>query len=305
MSMRHAILVYGDDGALLERVVPFLEAGLSGGESIILVVDARKQALLAEALGSSSDGVLCIDRDSFYSRPEDALARYDLRLRQLVRDGATAVRAFAELPHCETGPELDAWISYEAIVNRALIHHPLSIVCGYDRREMPEALVESGLETHCEMLAGDWEPNEHYLSPEKVVTSRTPAPGPLRGLQELPLAGGPAEFRARLGAELSRARVSECEARDMIVAAGEVIANAQQHGGGLVAVQVGRVDDRFVCEVADEGRGLDDPLAGFLPPRPNTGDGAGLWVARQLTRELELVPRPDGFSVRLWTAAAA
>ena len=134
---------------------------------------------------------------------------------------------------------------------------------------------------------------------------RTPAPGPLDGLQDLPLDGGPGEFRARLHAALSRARVSESEARDMIVAAGEVLANAQQHGGGLVAVQVGRVDGRFVCEVADDGVGVDDPLAGFLPPRPNTGDGAGLWVARQLTRELELVPRPDGFSVRLWAAAAA
>jgi anti-sigma regulatory factor (Ser/Thr protein kinase) len=304
MSMRHAILVYGDDDALLERVVPFLEAGLTSGESVVLVVNSRKQALLAEALGSGSESVSYIDRDSFYTRPEDALARYDLRLRQLVRDGATAVRAFAELPDCETGPELDAWITYEAIVNRALIHHPLSIVCGYDTREMPEALLESGLETHCEMLADDWEPSEHYLSPETVVTSRTPAPGPLDGLQDLPLDGGPGEFRARLHAALSRARVSESEARDMIAAAGEVLANAQQHGGGLVAVQVGRVDGRFVCEVADDGVGVDDPLAGFLPPRPNTGDGAGLWVARQLTRELELVPRPDGFSVRLWAAAA-
>jgi hypothetical protein len=36
------------------------------------------------------------------------------------------------------------------------------------------------------------------------------------------------------------------------------------------------------------------PLAGFLPPRPGHAKGAGLWVARQLTRQLELVPSPQG-----------
>jgi anti-sigma regulatory factor (Ser/Thr protein kinase) len=86
----------------------------------------------------------------------------------------------------------------------------------------------------------------------------------------------------------------------MLVAAGEVLSNAQRHGGETLSVQVGRVGDRFVCEVSDDGPGIDDPLAGFLPPRLGHSDGAGLWVARQLTRQLELVPTPNGISVRLW-----
>jgi anti-sigma regulatory factor (Ser/Thr protein kinase) len=94
--------------------------------------------------------------------------------------------------------------------------------------------------------------------------------------------------------------VSELEAENMLVAAGEVLANVQRHGGETLSVSVGRVGDRFVCEVADDGPGINDPLAGFLPPRPGHVDGAGLWVARQLTRQLELVPSPKGSSVRLW-----
>ena len=80
-----------------------------------------------------------LDRDTFYTRPEDALARYDARLRQLVRDGIGAVRAFAELPRCAGSADIDRWIRYEAVVNRALAHHPLWVVCGYDAREMPAA----------------------------------------------------------------------------------------------------------------------------------------------------------------------
>lgn len=52
--------------------------------------------------------------------------------------------------------------------------------------------------------------------------------------------------------------------------------------------------------VSDDGCEIDDPLAGFLPPRPGHADGAGLWVARQLTRQLELVLSPQGATVRLW-----
>jgi anti-sigma regulatory factor (Ser/Thr protein kinase) len=103
-----------------------------------------------------------------------------------------------------------------------------------------------------------------------------------------------------LGAELEAAEVAQVEAENMLIAADEVLANAQRHGGGSVSVEVGRVGDRFVCEVSDDGLGFDDPLVGFLPPRPGHTDGAGLWVARQLTRRLELVPSPHGACIRLW-----
>jgi hypothetical protein len=60
----------------------------------------------------------------------------------------------------------------------------------------------------------------------------------------------------------------------------------------------------FVLAAVDEmdlaAFGIDDPLAGFLPPRPGHADGAGLWVARQLTRQLELVSSAQGTTVRLW-----
>ena len=56
-----------------------------------------------------------------------------------------------------------------------------------------------------------------------------------------------------------------------------------------------------MCEVSDAGGGLDDPLAGYVPPCAPAGNGAGLWVARQLTRRLDLLDSPEGgLTVRLW-----
>jgi anti-sigma regulatory factor (Ser/Thr protein kinase) len=65
-------------------------------------------------------------------------------------------------------------------------------------------------------------------------------------------------------------------------------------------MRVGRVGDRFVCEISDNGGGHDDPLAGYMAPRPGAVDGAGLWVARQLTSSLDLISSADGLTVRLW-----
>jgi anti-sigma regulatory factor (Ser/Thr protein kinase) len=298
--MRHSLFLYDSDDRLVENMAWFLRSGLADGEPSVVVLDRRKWEQLAGALGSDADKPLYIERDTFYTRPEAALAGYDGRLRRFERDGATAMRIFGEPPHCETDAQWNPWLAYEAILNRAFDHHPVWVMCGYDAREMPGPFLDGALDTHPEMLSEDWGRSPHYHEPEDVVTSRTPTPASLAGLHTLPLDGGPRGFRVALIAELEAAAVPELEGENMLVAAEEVLANAQRHGGGTPTIQVGRVGDRFVCEVADDGPGIDDPLAGFLPPRPGHADGAGLWVARQLTRQLEVMSSPRGARVRLW-----
>src|ERR1700751_1991183 len=105
MTVRHDLFVYDDDAALVANVAPFLEEGLAGGEPVVVILDLRKRRLLAGAVGADGAMISYIDRDACYTRPEEVLARYDLKLRQLVRDGATQVRAFAELPRCQTENE--------------------------------------------------------------------------------------------------------------------------------------------------------------------------------------------------------
>ena len=54
--------------------------------------------------------------------------------------------------------------------------------------------------------------------------------------------------------------------------------------------------------MSDHGAGLDDPLAGYLPPRQGYAHGAGLWVARQMTDRLEMISTSQGLTTRLWIA---
>ena len=87
----------------------------------------------------------------------------------------------------------------------------------------------------------------------------------------------------------------------MILATSEVVMNAARHGDGVRRIRVGGGDGTFACEVSDRGGGLNDPLAGYVPPGAPAAGGAGLWVARQLTRRLDLAPSPEGgLVITLW-----
>jgi hypothetical protein len=60
-----------------------------------------------------------------------------------------------------------------------------------------------------------------------------------------------------------------------------------EFGGGLVP------EDR-----KNSSESAGDPGAGYLAPRK--GVGTGLWVARQLTWQIEFFRSPRGFTARIW-----
>jgi hypothetical protein len=54
-------------------------------------------------------------------------------------------------------------------------------------------------------------------------------------------------------AEMAAAAIPAFEADSMVIAAGEVLANAHRHGGGARGLRIGRVGERYVCEISDHG----------------------------------------------------
>jgi anti-sigma regulatory factor (Ser/Thr protein kinase) len=296
----HNLFAYEEDGSLVDRVAPFLAEGLGEHEAVVLVVNPRKRALLSDALGDLARRVEYIDRDNYYSRPEDALANYDAKIRRYVKQGAPRVRVFGELPLCRTQEQSDTWIMYEALLNPAFAHHPVTIVCGLDAREQPDSVLEGSWQTHPRTMNERWHDNDHYHRPEDIVRARTPAADDVSGLSAVPVETDARALRVRLLAEMAVAEVPEERAHNMLIAVGEVLANAHRHGGGARALRIGRVGSQFVCEISDHGGGLDDPLAGYLPPHSGHARGAGLWVARQMTRRVDMVSSSLGLTTRLW-----
>jgi anti-sigma regulatory factor (Ser/Thr protein kinase) len=298
-GLLHEALVFDDDESFVARVAPFLRAGLDEGPTVA-VVSRHHWALLREELGGDAERVSYTDCDDFYIRPIDALASYDATLRELAAGGSTSVRVTGEIPLGPTRSGWNDWISYEAILNCAFADRPAHVLCVYDANAAPDTLIDAVWRTHPHVVAGGDDVGPHYRDPREIVSALTPVPVRDLSLRSLPVVRDAMAFREALSAELTGAGAPEAKVVDMLVAANEVFENALRHGNGPTALRAGLVNGWFACEIEDRGPGLDDPLAGYVPPTPGEAGRAGLWIARQLVSRLELIRAEPGLTVRLW-----
>lgn len=297
-GLRHNALVYESQDEYLAVAVPFLTEGIEAGEGAIVAHTKPGLAVTREALGPVAAGVTFVDVSSAYTRPAQTLAVYHAVFAQQLRKTAT-VRAVADVQFGPDPAEWDLWTGYEAVFNRSFGHLPAWVLCSYDTNGTPDPIIEGIWQTHPEVVDGDtWTRSGDYEDPADLLRRLMAVPAPVAELRPIPFGRDLEEFRERLARELVGEGVSEAKALDMLLAATEVAANAIEHGDGVEEVRVGRADGRFVCEIVDRGPGFDDPTAGYIAPRP--GVGRGLWVARQLTWQIEFFSSPDGFTARVW-----
>jgi anti-sigma regulatory factor (Ser/Thr protein kinase) len=303
MSLRHDAFLYDSDGSFVAQMGAHLETGLRAGAHAVAVTTPHNQGLLRESLGADAGNVVFIDREQWYEHPARVLAGFDRVVRDARIAGAPSVYAIGEVRFGTTPREWDRWTAYEATIDRALAHCELEVICPYDERVLPAAVLAGACKTHAHVITHARRPSVDYADAATVVRAHTPDPEPLPQLRALaPPPASTRGLRQLLAAEMAGDGVPDAAARDMLLAAGEVFTNARQHGGGVTSLRVGRVGTHFVCEIADGGAGLDDPLAGYLPPRPAQRSGAGLWVARQATSAVELLrANAGGLTVRLWS----
>jgi anti-sigma regulatory factor (Ser/Thr protein kinase) len=296
-ALRHHALVYESDDEYVARTAAFLSEGLEAGEACVLGDTRDGAAMVREALGSDADNVAFFDIAPVYTRPAHAVATYFRTFTEQLRN-APSVRAVASGQFAITPGDSAEWTSYEAITNLAYSHLPVWVVCAYDASRLPDSLVEAVLRTHPEVLGDSCQMSDHYEDPRELVRELTPQPEPLPKLRSLPPMDSVELFREQLAREIAAEGVPEARALQMLVAASEVASNALTHGEGIAEVRVGRAYGRLVCDVIDRGRGFDDPMAGYMVPRE--GIARGLWIARQLSWEIEHFDSPRGFTVRIW-----
>jgi anti-sigma regulatory factor (Ser/Thr protein kinase) len=297
-ELRHNAFVYSSLDEYVARSVAFLREGLEAGDGAIVAHTRPGLAAMREALGSNANEVTFVDVSSTYTRPARTLAAYYKIFTGELQKTAS-LRAVADVQLGPDPREWDLWMGYEAVFNRSFSHLPLWVWCTYNSDRLTDPILDGVWQTHPEVVTDDtWDASKDYDDPDELLRRVTPEPRPLSGLRSISFGHGEDEFRERLARELAADEVSEAKALDMLVASTEVFKNAVEVGGGVEDVRVGRADGRFVCEITDRGPGFDDPGAGYLPPRE--GVGGGLWVARQLTWQLEFFHSPMGFTARLW-----
>ena len=205
----------------------------------MVVAGGLKQALVRQVLGAAAEFVCFPDARAVYSRPEAALATIDAAVRRSSDDLEPGVRVYGELPICRTQAEWDAWMTYEAIVNRAFAGRPVALMCGYDARLVPEGVVRQARRAHNVVLTDLWQISQDYEEPEALVRSLAPDFEALPALRALQI-GDPQEVEERLAAALSADAVPIERARDLVVAAREVLSNAERYGNAGATYWVAR-----------------------------------------------------------------
>jgi anti-sigma regulatory factor (Ser/Thr protein kinase) len=297
-GLRHNALVYESQDEYLAHAVPFLTEGIEADEGAIVAHTKPGLAMMREELGPHAAQVTFVDVSSAYTRPAQTLAAYHKVMAEQLQKRST-LRAVADVQFGRDPAEWDLWIGYEAVFNRSFAHLPAWVICSYNADGTPDPIIEGVWQTHPEVVADEtWNASDRYEDPDELLRRVTPAPEPLSELRSIPFGRDVEQFREQLAHELAAEQVGQAKALDMLLAAGEVAANALQHGRGIEEVRVGRADGRFVCEIVDRGEGFDDPAAGYLAPRE--GGGSGLWIARQLTWRIEFFSSPTGFTARIW-----
>ena len=112
-------------------------------------------------------------------------------------------------------------------------------------------------------------------------------------------------IRSYLADRLTRLRVDNHAAFEMVVAAGEAVANACLHGKprgetGVIEVSCDRKSADVIVTVADDGPGFDISLLDFsAPPYPLEDGHRGFFLMRQLSDEVEVETNRAGTRVTL------
>ena len=301
-QLEHDAFLYGSDEQLVTAMVPFLQEGLTRGDAAAAVTTPGNLALLRDRLGADAH-ISYVEAADWYVRPAAAIAQFDAAIRELIDGGAPHLRVVGELPFGSTAGEHASWNRYEAIVNEAFKRAPLWVVCLYDTRALPEQLIEAARRTHPTLFeARRRRQSADYVEPV-VLLGQIPEPGvPVAGPPRLQLRidGDPRGWRHSLAGAVEAEALPRGRAEEFLIAVGEVVANALGHGHGLAELTLWSTNDGVVCAVHDDGPGVDDPFAGYLPPgNDDAAQGMGLWVARQLSDSLAIQSGADGTTVRL------
>ncbi|MFI0419335.1 anti-sigma factor RsbA family regulatory protein [Spongiactinospora sp. 9N601] len=300
-SFAHIAAPYGSDESYLRLVLPLVGEALREGHDILVVTGQPMLDLLAEMLGEDAARVDRRLKTTWYTHPARTLTAYHEYAEPWAKRQTLLVGEPVWLGRKER--DIREWIRYEAAINLAFADAPIVALCLYDERATPPQVLEDAMRAHPWTLNGNgldlsrgYVPPQHFLlsgdelpfpepPPSRVVVAFTPRD--LGRVRQVVAAAGE-------GAGLDRDTVGS-----LVLSVSEIAANTVEHGGGSGSVAIWTAGSELICEIADPGGRLDLPLPGFLPPRPESPRGYGLWISRQLCDLVETRHTAGVLRVRL------
>ncbi len=289
--LTHDALFYNSDEDFVAALVPFVRDGLRRGQAVTAAVTLANIALLRDALGADAAAVSFIDRDEWYKRPASTVAGWQRLLADAIARGHLYMRLIGEVGF-GADERHPTWTRYEAALNQVFAQAPAWIVCPYDTRALPAALLGDARRTHPTVMSHPerrdsdcYLPTEHFL--RTVPEPMPPVSGPPALTMELK--DDVAVARHSLATLMSAYGWSGLHrGDDLMLAMSEIAANSIRHGQAPCYLRIWVHERTVTCEVRDNGAGPGDPLLGYRPPAQELTGGRGLWIAQQLCDALAI-----------------
>ena len=304
---QHAVALYDSDEDLRTRALPFLRAGLDGGEAVVAVVSQRAEKIVSSALGGDTARIRWGLPGLSYQhlgRMSEAFCSYLAGRR--AAGAATRLLTEGDLDGGPRGASRRAaYLRAEAAATQLFGGYGFPWICLYDRRRYPPEVLADVVRVHPQVVGagGLVTGNAEYAEPAAYLSAHpgpvSPVPGDVALEMKLTEVGDLAVARRRVGDVARILGLAMADSRMAEVAAGEVIANAFRHGIMPGQVRVWGSDGAVTVRVDSGGPGEAVATAGFQPPDLAGGSGAGLWVARQLADVVHVEIRSDATSVEL------
>jgi anti-sigma regulatory factor (Ser/Thr protein kinase) len=297
-SLSHAAFLYRTQAEFTAAVLDFIEAGVAGGERVLVAATGPNLHRLQARLDHRNEFLTWADMSGSGSNPRRVTSAVRMFAEQHPGQPIRCVQEPA-WPSRPAGEVCEA-IRQEALVNLALAGSQAAVLCAYDV-QLDAGTITGAERTHRVMIRD----GRHEASASYAAGGLIPAEcdGPL----SRPPPGAVAltyrhELRAVRHFAAGRARLaglSPDRTGDLVIAVGELAGNTLTHTGGPGTLTMWAMDGEIICQISDSGQ-ITDPLAGTRRPGPaDPSRGRGLWVVDQLCDLVEVRTGPGGTTVRL------
>ncbi len=300
-GLEHDALIYASDESLVSTLVPWLREGLERHDGTVVATTSPHIDRFRDALGTDASSVSFFSSDDWYVHPVQTIAAWQRLLFETADTGVTFTRIVGEVRFGATEDLQTSWTRYESALNAIFERSPAWIVCPYDVRALSSRVIDQAWRTHPTVWDSTRHRSDRYEVPARLLREIVEPGRAVTGPPSLELdidqrLGDVRDAVRGLGAEASlpRARVEE-----LVLAVSELAGNTVRHAGGGGKLALWITPDGVVCEVRDQGGGMEDPLAGLVPPEPSASAGMGLWIARQLSDSFAIGGNDEGTTVRI------
>jgi len=297
---RHEALLYGGVAGFLAGTMSLIRRAVDAGDPILVVVSRPKIGLLREQLGAAAGRVSFADMAEAGGNPGRIIAVW----RAFVQGHAGAVRLYGVGEPVDPGrspAELAECQLHEGLLNVAFdASTPFWLLCPYDREALAAEVIDAAYRAHPFVAGGPDRPAHGSFRPVNLADpfARPLPPRPADSAYLVIQPGTLGKVRAFVAGLAQRAGLDQPSATAMVQAVNEIATNSLQHGGGQGELHTWTDSRSLVCEISDHGH-ITSPLAGRLPPAPDTAHGAGLWLANQLCDLVQIYSSPGRTAIRL------